>query len=151
MALNRRTLISALPLAGIARWMNAQKKDGAATSLALPTDFEAATKRTRDASIRVGNGDPEPMKSVYSHTDDVSIMGALGGYEQGWHQVGPRLDWAAKHFHGTRNQTFERLEAGCGAEFGYEVFLEKSEARVGTRHLHRDGATSDARLQARSR
>ncbi len=81
------------------------------------------------------SGDPEMMKAAYSHASDVMIMGALGGYEQGWDKVGPRLDWALKQFHGTRNQSFERLAAGNNADFGYEVFLEKSEARTGDTYL----------------
>ena len=88
-------------------------------------------QRTREASIKFGNGDPGPMKMAYSHAKDALIMGALGGYEQGGDAVAERLEWAAKHFRDTRNQSFERLAAGCGAELGYEVFLEKSESRVG--------------------
>jgi hypothetical protein len=41
-------------------------------------------------------GRPEPFKALWSHADDVVIMGAFGGYERGWEQVGIRLDWAAK-------------------------------------------------------
>ncbi|WP_128913686.1 DUF4440 domain-containing protein [Granulicella sibirica] len=88
-------------------------------------------QRTREASIKFGNGDPALMKMAYSHAKDALIMGALGGYEQGGDAVAERLEWAAKHFRGTRNQSFERLAAGCGGELGYEVFLEKSESRLG--------------------
>ena len=111
--------------------MNAQNANAASKQLTLPADFEAAIQRIREASVKFGNGDPELMKSAFSHSSDVMIMGALGGYEQGWDQVGQRLEWAAKHFRDTRNQTFERLAAGNDAEFGYEIFLEKSESRAG--------------------
>jgi hypothetical protein len=40
-------------------------------------------------------GRPKPFKALWSHNDDVVIMGAFGGYERGWEQVavgstGPR-------------------------------------------------------------
>jgi hypothetical protein len=33
-------------------------------------------------------GRPEPFKALWSHAGDVVIMGAFGGYERGWEQVG---------------------------------------------------------------
>jgi len=40
------------------------------------------------------------MKALWSHAADVTIFGGWGAYEQGWEQVGPRLDWAAARFRG---------------------------------------------------
>ncbi len=131
MPVNRRKLMQLVSLSGIAGLLNAQTTVSSAPAPVLPPDFEAAIQRTREASVRFGNGDPEPMKMAYSHAKDALIMGALGGYEQGGDQVRQRLDWAAKHFRDTRNQSFERLAAGCDTDFGYEIFLEKSESREG--------------------
>ena len=131
MPLDRRTLVKALSFTGCAGLLNAQTIAGSGSAPVLPADFEAAIQRTREASVKFGNGDPEPMKMAYSHAKDALIMGALGGYEQGGDEVAQRLDWAAKHFRDTRNQSFERLAAGCETDFGYEIFLEKSESRVG--------------------
>lgn len=41
-------------------------------------------------------GRPDPFKALWSHADDVVIMGAFGGFEGGWGEVSARLDWAAK-------------------------------------------------------
>ena len=130
MPVGRRTLLKSLSFFGISRLLRAQTPHGAATA-DLPADFEAAVQRTRDASVKFGNGDPAPMKMAYSDAKDALIMGALGGCEQGGDAVAERLEWAAKHFRDTRNQSFERLAAGSSGELGYEVFLEKSESRVG--------------------
>ena len=32
-------------------------------------------------------GDPEPMKAVWSHADDVTYMGPAGGFQKGWPEV----------------------------------------------------------------
>ena len=128
---DRRTLLQSLSFFGLSGLLSAQTVKSAATAV-LPADLEAAIQRTRDASVRFGNGDSVEMKMACSHAKDaLIIMGALGGYEQGGDAVAERLEWAAKHFRDTRNQSFERLAAGSSGELGYEVFLEKSESRVG--------------------
>ncbi len=38
-------------------------------------------------------GNSEPFKALWSHKPDVMIFGAQGGMEQGWPEVGLRLDW----------------------------------------------------------
>ena len=126
---DRRMLLQSLSFFGLSGWLNAQA--GKSTATAIPADLEAAIQRIRDASVKFGNGDPAGMKMAYSHAKEVLIMGALGGYEQGGDAVAERLEWAAKHFRDSRNQSFERLAAGSSGELGYEVFLEKSESRVG--------------------
>lgn len=37
------------------------------------------------------NGDLAPMDAIWSHADDVTYMGPIGGYRVGWEQV--RADW----------------------------------------------------------
>ena len=39
-------------------------------------------------------GDPNPLKEVYSHADDVTYMGAAGDFRIGWDQV--YADWQAQ-------------------------------------------------------
>jgi ketosteroid isomerase-like protein len=41
-------------------------------------------------------GDPEPFKALWSHRDDISLYGALGGMERGWSEVRPRYDWVSQ-------------------------------------------------------
>ncbi len=107
------------------------------SSNAVSEGMEKALARTHEGSHRFGNGDPVPMKDVFSHSSDVMIMGAWGGYECGWTKVGPRLDWAASRFAGERNATSERLAAGESGDLAYEIFLEKSDAKlVGAEDFH---------------
>jgi ketosteroid isomerase-like protein len=40
-------------------------------------------------------GDAEALKSLWSHADEVVVMGAFGGYECGWAAIDARLTWAA--------------------------------------------------------
>jgi ketosteroid isomerase-like protein len=60
--------------------------------------WEAALKRADEAQAIFVRGDPAPIKSMWAKTDDVTLFVAFGGYERGWDQVGPRLDWGARQF-----------------------------------------------------
>ena len=44
------------------------------------------------------NGDAAGLSRLYSHREDVTVLGGFGGLEHGWAEVGPRLEWAASHF-----------------------------------------------------
>jgi ketosteroid isomerase-like protein len=74
-------------------------------------------------------GDATPYKACWSQQEDVSIFGAWGAYEQGWSQVGPRLDWAAARFQGG-TLVCERLAQGWSGDTGYSIWLEKDMARL---------------------
>lgn len=41
------------------------------------------------------HSNPEPLKALWSHSTDVALLGAYGGYEVGWELVGTRLDWVS--------------------------------------------------------
>ena len=61
----------------------------------MDSDWDGFISRREDALGDLVEGRPEPFKALWSHADDVVIMGAFGGYERGWEQVSARLDWAA--------------------------------------------------------
>src|SRR5262245_31031921 len=62
--------------------------------------WEAAMAQLAAAQRYFMNGDATGLQQLYSHRDDVTVMGGFGGFERGWTEVGPRLAWAASHFHG---------------------------------------------------
>src|SRR6266704_368512 len=65
-------------------------------------------------------------------TGDVTIFGGWGAYEQGWEQVGPRLDWAAERFRGGA-VACELLAQGIGGDLAYTAWLERGQVRVAGR------------------
>ena len=59
------------------------------------------------------NGNPEPFKDLWSHTDDVTYMGANGGFHVGWEAV--YADWKAqaeKSISGTAEPSDIRVTVG---------------------------------------
>jgi ketosteroid isomerase-like protein len=62
--------------------------------------WDAAMTELAAAQRDFMNGDATALQVLYSHREDVTVMGGFGGFERGWAEVGPRLAWAASHFHG---------------------------------------------------
>lgn len=92
-------------------------------------DFRAAVAEVGRAASGFVGGDAQPYRSCWAHGEEVTLFGAWGAHERGWHEVGPRLDWAAARFAaGRTDQTV--LTMGASGDFGYTVSLEQGQAQV---------------------
>ena len=69
-------------------------------------------------------GDPAPIMRLWSHADDVTLMGAWGGYERGWSLVGPRLEWVSKQ--GTEGTySYDEVASILGSDLALFVQIER--------------------------
>ena len=81
-------------------------------------------------------GKPDAFKALWSHRPDVSILGALGGYERGWPDVGPRLDWASGRVR-AHDLRLENLLTVLGTDMAVTVDLERMTRTVGGNQVPR--------------
>src|SRR5712691_7091482 len=80
------------------------------------------------AQSRFINGDPTLWKQNASHRDDATVLGAFGGYAQGWNDVGPRYDWASSQFKESRaKMKVEYLNTGISGDLAFTVSIERQE------------------------
>jgi len=93
-------------------------------------DWNRFVARCQQALGELVEGRPEAFKALWSHADDVVIMGAFGGYERGWDQVSARLDWAAKGINAT-NRAAENIVTVVADDLAYTVDLEHMTRRAG--------------------
>jgi ketosteroid isomerase-like protein len=96
-------------------------------------DWAAFMRRLEAAEEEFARGRPADFKGLWSHTDDVTLSGGLGGaIELGWAKVSERLDWASSNYEdGVRSrQEFSGL---VDADFAYLVQKEIIDARIGGR------------------
>ncbi|HEX2805188.1 MAG TPA: nuclear transport factor 2 family protein [Kineosporiaceae bacterium] len=93
------------------------------------TDFTVAVEQGGRAAGDFAGGDPQPYRSLWARDVDVTIFGAWGAHEQGWQQVGRRLDWAAARFASGGTQQ-EILSMGSSGDLGYTVALERGQVRL---------------------
>jgi ketosteroid isomerase-like protein len=92
------------------------------------SDWDEFNKQLLEALRRFVQGDAEPVKSLWSHADDVMIFGGWGAWEQGWAAVEPRLDWAASRYaEGWLDR--ENLLDGVDQDIAYSVDIERSGGR----------------------
>jgi ketosteroid isomerase-like protein len=92
--------------------------------------WERFVTALNDAQREMGAGRPEALKALWSHSDDVAIMGGFGGYERGWEQVSPRLDWASKGIAAT-DRSEENIVTVVGDDLAYTVVLEHMTRHAG--------------------
>jgi ketosteroid isomerase-like protein len=84
-----------------------------------------------DALNAIANGDPEPLKALYSRREDISQCGLWGGVERGWEEVSARLDWVAEQFvPGPGVVTAEVALTSASGEMGYAVWIERWRCRL---------------------
>lgn len=86
--------------------------------------WDAAMTELEVAQRAFMNGDASGLQSLYSHRDDVTVMGGFGGFERGWAEVGPRLAWAASHFHGGEYSQ-QNISMTVGRDVACLVCLER--------------------------
>jgi ketosteroid isomerase-like protein len=86
-------------------------------------DLEEFIQRCLEGLSHQVSGHSEPFLEVWSHADDVAILGAVGSYVQGWEHVrthllgaSQRLDWSGL--------TVERLLSTASGDLGVTVVLE---------------------------
>ena len=94
----------------------------------------------KHAQREMGAGRPEPFKALWSHTDDVVIMGGFGGYERGWEQVSARLDWVSKGL-ATSDRSEENIVTVVGEDLGYTVDLEHMTRHAGDQPVSHNSLT----------
>ena len=88
--------------------------------------IQPVLQRYFDALTAIANGDPEPLKALYSHREDISLCGLWGGVERGWAEVSGRLDWVAEQFvPGPGVVTAEVVLTSVSGEMAYSVWIER--------------------------
>ncbi len=76
--------------------------------------INAALEKFKAAANSFAQGDPGPMKALFSHRDDVTLANPFGPAVLGWDKVGSALDYASSRFSDgemTDIKTIARYEA----------------------------------------
>ena len=78
-------------------------------------------------------GNPEPVKDLFSHTEDVTLANPYGPPVRGWEKVAKTIEHAASL---RRDGTFVEWQIVAKyvtAELAYVVQIERAEAKIGAR------------------
>jgi ketosteroid isomerase-like protein len=94
------------------------------TPTAAAAAFDAVLAEVEAAQVQLVNGHPGAFKALWSHSDDVTLSGGLGGaIAKGWTQVNERLDWVATQYvDGARSH--QEVARYVGQDLAYVVLRE---------------------------
>ena len=76
-------------------------------------------------------GNPEPVKQLFSHREDVSLANPLGPPARGWEQVAQTVERASSNFTDGEMVAFENVTKYVTPELAYTVWLERAKVKLG--------------------
>jgi ketosteroid isomerase-like protein len=92
--------------------------------------LSAILPRQRHADMAMLNGDSGPRKTLWSHKDPVTVLGAAKTVS-GWPAVASLFDWLAENFSNGTSYDLDVSAAGVSGDLGYVVGSEHSKASIG--------------------
>jgi ketosteroid isomerase-like protein len=78
-------------------------------------------------------GNPEPVKDLFSHTEDVTLANPYGPPVRGWDEVAKSIEHAASLRSDGEFVEWQIVAKYVTAELAYVVQIERAEAKVGAR------------------
>ena len=96
-------------------------------------DFDEVVEHYHLALDEYVKGNPEPVKMLCSHREDVTLANPLGPAVRGWEQVAAAAERAASQFSEGESVGFEIVAKYVTPELAYLVELERVKAKVGGR------------------
>ncbi|OQP57708.1 hypothetical protein A3860_08740 [Niastella vici] len=76
-------------------------------------------------------GNPDPVKKMYAHSDDVMLANPFGSTVKGWQRVSEALDLASSRFRDGEVKSFERIATYETNDLLTIFEIEKWTSRVG--------------------
>ena len=118
---NRAAVIALMLITSLASGALAQSRG---RTTADGADFGAMLSRVEAAQVELVRGRAEAFKALWSHGDDVTLIGGLGGpIEKGWPQVSKRLDWVSTQY-SEGSRTHQEVSRVVGGGFAHVVQRE---------------------------
>jgi ketosteroid isomerase-like protein len=94
-------------------------------------DLDQVIERSHLALGEIVNGDPEPLKEMYSHRDDISLANPFGPPVRGWDEAARTMERAATNYRDGEIVSFENVAKFVTAELACIVEVERYRAKVG--------------------
>src|SRR5215203_2494313 len=101
--------------------------------MAAVDDLDQVIERSHLALGEIVNGNPESLKEIYSHRDDVSLANPFGSPVRGWDEAARTMERAASNYRDGEIVSFENVAKYVTSELAYIVEVERYRAKVGGR------------------
>ena len=94
-------------------------------------DLDAVLEQCHQALGEFVKGDPEPLKMMYSHRDDVTVANPFGPAMRGWDRVAETMERAASRYRDGEVTGFETISKYVTPDLALIVEVERYKAKVG--------------------
>lgn len=94
-------------------------------------ELEALVEESHRALDAFFKGDPEPVKPLFSRSDDITLANPFGPPRRGWSEVEEAMDRAAANYRDGGALGFDEVSRFVGGDLAYTVEVERYEAKVG--------------------
>lgn len=92
--------------------------------------FAQFVDRCHEALAQQTKGHPEPFLALWSHTEDATVMAAVGGYQTGFENVRTLLSEASKS-QNFETYTAENIATLVDGDFAFTAEIERMTRTVG--------------------
>ncbi len=116
--------------------MKLTKEKAAKTS----PDFDQIIEKVHLALREFVKGNPEPMKLMFSHKDDVTLANPFGPPKKGWKGVSEIMDSAASVLRDGDIPAFEIISKYVTSELAFILEMEWQKVKIGGRQDISDAA-----------
>ena len=99
--------------------------------MAAVDDVDKLIEQFHLASTEFLKGNPEPVKKLCSHREDVTLNNPFPPPAHGWEQVAATIERAASQFRDGEFVSAEIIEKHATPELAYVVEIERGEAKIG--------------------
>jgi ketosteroid isomerase-like protein len=99
--------------------------------MAALDDVNEFIERSHLALGEIVNGNPEPLKEIYSHRQDVSLANPFGPPVRGWDEAARTMERAASNYRDGESVGFENVAKYVTSELAYIVEVERYRTKVG--------------------
>ncbi len=94
-------------------------------------DLDEVIKQYHQAADEFSRGDPEPIKRLFSHGDDVVLANPFGPAVRGWAPASQGLDYASSRFRDGVVPAFEEVARYASADLAVIHEKEEWQTKVG--------------------
>jgi ketosteroid isomerase-like protein len=106
-------------------------------------DLHKIIQQYHSAADEFSRGDPEPVKTIFSHRDDVTLANPFGPAVRGWKHVSEALNFASSRFQDGEVTSFETVAEYVTSDLATILEIERWKAKVSGRE---DVASFDLRV-----
>jgi ketosteroid isomerase-like protein len=99
--------------------------------MAALDDVNEFIERSHLALGEIVNGNPEPLKEIYSHRQDVSLANPFGPPVRGWDEAARTMERAASNYRDGEIIGFENVAKFVTSDLACIVEVERYRAKVG--------------------